>query len=459
MTCSCGRELSTTKRISCYSLVLLFQLIGISAHANTPVDFSGHPLGIKGVDKQDSLSYRKLDDLPKEKLTAPADTADIFAPYQAISVGSWPEAVAIGDVNNDGRNDVILTTSYYFDQENDYHLFVFLQNSSGGLSSPIKYPAGNGESVDIADLNNDGRNDVVVTDDNAIGVFLQNADGTLASKLLYSSAHSSFSNTYKVKTGDFNNDNLMDVVAIDWGTQSHNVEVYLQNNTGTLNAPVTYVVEHGGYDDLEVGDVNHDGLTDIIVMSGQSFCGNLGILLQNSSGALSGPVYYDIGGNQLTQGVAVGDINNDTRQDVVVTYGGNKPSSFIAAFQQNNSATLDNAISYSSYDIPESAAIADINNDARKDVIVLHGGWNQAGVYYQKSDGTLDTEVLYPIPYASHYNPHGLSIGDLNSDGSNDIAIADYNQGLVLLYNTVAPPPPDKSSKFLPAIYKLLLRR
>lgn len=459
MTYSCSRELSARQRISCCSLVLLFQVIGISAHAETPLDFSGHPLGIRGVDKQDSRAYRKLDDLPKEKLTTSAtDPADIFASYQAIDVGSWPEAVAIGDVNNDKRNDVVLTTSYYFDPDNDYHLFVFLQNSSGGLDSPIKYPAGNGDSVDIADLNNDGRKDVVVTDDNAIAVFLQNADGTLASKVLYASGHSSGTNTYKLRAGDFNHDNLMDVVSIDWGTQSHNVDVYLQNNSGTLNAPVTYVVEHGGYDDLETGDVNHDGLTDIIVMSGQYYAyNNLGILLQNASGSFDGPVYYDIGGDQLTSGVAVGDINNDTRQDVVVTYGGNKPSSFIAAFQQNSGATLDSAVNYSSYDIPESTAIADINNDARNDVIVLHGGWNKAGVYYQKSDGTLDTEVLYSIPYASHYNPHGLAVGDLNNDGSNDIAIADYNNGLVLLYNTTAPSPSPNKSKVLPAIYHLLL--
>ncbi len=442
MTCSCSRQVLATKRISCFSLVLLFQLAGISAHADTALDFSGNPLGMKGIDQQDSLAYRRLDALPEEKLAASANATDIFATYQKITVGSWPEAVAIGDVNHDGKNDVVLTTSSYSDPVNDYKLFVFLQNSSGGLSSPTKYPAGNGDSVDIADLNNDGRNDVVVTDNNAIGVFLQNADGTLASKVLYSSAHSSFSNTYKVKTGDFNSDGLMDVVSIDWGTQSHNVDVYLQNNSGTLNVPATYVVEHGGYDDLEIGDVNHDGLTDIIVMSGQSYAhNNFGILLQNFSGLFNSPVYYDLGGDQLTQGIAVGDINNDARQDVIVTYGGNKPSSFIAAFQQNNSATLNNAISYASYDIPESVAITDINNDQRNDVILLHGGWNKAGVYYQRTDSTLDAEVLYSIPYASHYNPHGLAVGDLNGDGSSDIAIADYNNGLVLLYNTLPAAP------------------
>lgn len=458
MTCSYNREVRTSKFISLFSLVFLLQLMGFSAHAEVPVDLQGNPVGLKNYDNHDKLLYRKTDTLLRGNQTFPTDTADVFEPYLTKSIGSWPEAVAIGDVNNDGRDDVVVTTSFYIDPENDYHLFVFLQNSSGGLTKPIKYPAGNGKSVDIADLNNDGRKDIVVTDSNSIGVFLQKTDGTLAAKVPYSSDHQSLTNTYKVRVGDFNNDCLTDVVSIDWGLQSHTVAIYLQNGTGTMETPVTYIVEHGGYDDLEVGDVNNDGLTDIIVMSGQTYCDNLGLLLQNSSGTFDVPIYYDIGGNELTHGVAVGDINNDSRQDVVVTYGGNKPSSFIAAFQQNSSAVLQGPVNYTSYDMPESAAIADMNDDFRKDVVVLHGGWERVGVYYQKSDGTLAAEVLYPIPYASHYNPHGLSVGDLNSDGLNDIAIADYNNGLVVLYNkTVLPPPPSNKVKFLSSIYYLLL--
>lgn len=42
----------------------------------------------------------------------------LFSAPKTFPVGSWPEAVAIGDVNNDGRKDVVLTTSYYFDTDN-----------------------------------------------------------------------------------------------------------------------------------------------------------------------------------------------------------------------------------------------------------------------------------------------------------------------------------------------------
>jgi hypothetical protein len=51
--------------------------------------------------------------------SAPAEDGPLFQPYVATSVGSWPEAVAIGDLNGDLRNDVALVTSFYLDPPND----------------------------------------------------------------------------------------------------------------------------------------------------------------------------------------------------------------------------------------------------------------------------------------------------------------------------------------------------
>lgn len=366
----------------------------------------------------------------------PAGSAPtLFLPYETFPVGSWPEAVAIGDVNSDGRNDVVLTTSFYFDPENDYHIHVFLQNASGGLEPPVKYPAGNGESADIGDLNSDGKNDVAVTADNAIGVFLQNESGGLDPMVTYPTE-----NTLKLRIGDFNNDGLSDAVSMGWSTET--VDVFLQNAGGTLDPPITYPVSYGGYNDLEVGDVNDDGLTDVIAMSGQGYAyDNVGVLLQNSEGSLDPAAYYDLGGNELSHGVAVGDINDDALEDVVVTYGGNSPSAFIGTFLQNPSGTLDPAISYQAYDIPEPVEVADVNFDGRNDVIVAHGGWMAMGVFLQDEGGSLLPYERYSLPYASHYNPHGLDIGDINGDGANDVAIADYNNGLVVLYHTPRPAP------------------
>jgi len=67
-------------------------------------------------------------------------------------------------------------------------------------------------------------------------------------------------------------------------------------------------------------------------------------------------------------------------------------------------------------EIPEPVDLADVDRDGRADVITLHGGWNRAGVHLQDATyGGLGPEELFPIPYASGYNRHGLAVGDVNS--------------------------------------------
>jgi uncharacterized repeat protein (TIGR01451 family) len=375
--------------------------------------------------------------VPPAYLTDPtpitaAAISGLFHPYTARETGSWPEAVAIGDVNGDGRPDVVLTTSFYFDEENDHRLHVFLQDASGNLLPPVKYPLGNRpESVDIGDLNGDGRNDVVVasSESNTVGVLTQNLSGALNAMVPYAT-----NDDLRVRVGDFNQDGRLDVVSIGWGTDT--ASLFLQNTGGTLNAPLVYPVNHAGYDDLEVGDVNDDGLLDVVVMSGQLYAvPNIGVLLQQPAGGLGGVTYYDLPGNILSQGVAVGDVNGDSRDDVVISHGGNSPNSFIAVFHQNAAGTLDAAVNLVSRDIPEPVVAADVNQDGRPDVLVLHGGFLAMGTYLQSAAGSLTPEALDPVPYASHYNPHGFAVGDVNQDGLPDAVIADYNSGLVILYH------------------------
>jgi hypothetical protein len=372
----------------------------------------------------------------------------LFQPYQAFAVGSWPEAVAIGDVTGDGRADVVMTTGFYFDSSNDYRVWVFAQTGAGTLAAPVSYPTGytaTPQSVQIGDVTGDGRKDVVVgLDGLGVQVYAQLAAGGLDAPTLTSTTDGRI-----VRLGQLNGDIRLDVAAVGWGTNT--VSVLLNDGSGGLQPPVSYPAQHAGYDDLDVADVTGDGRDDLVVMSGQTYAvPNLSVLPQLASGGFGVANEYRVAPNTNTSGVGVGDVTGDGRKDVLLSFGGNRPDSNLAVFPQTSSGTLGTPVVHPSYDIPEPVEVADVDRDGLDDVVALHGGWNRAGVYLNRPGGSLGPEDLYAIPYASHYEAQGLAVGDFSGDGGQDLAIADYNHGLVVLYGA-APPTADVSVDVMPS--------
>lgn len=353
------------------------------------------------------------------------------APYTRFLIGKgygWEEAVAVGDVNSDGRNDAVLVASGASGS-----LHIFLQNSSGGLQPPIMYlTGGDATTVDIGDVNNDGKNDIVVGNGQSIMVYLQHFPEGFEPPMLYMVANR------QLKIGDFNGDGRLDVASLPWGSQPDGahpyVDILLQNQHGILDPPVKYYIPHGGYDEITAGDVNNDGLTDIIVMSGQGWIPNVSVLMQKTGGSLSDPIYYDFGTYELSKGIAAGDINGDAMTDFVVTNGEDPPYARIAVFSPASESFLPwMSLSSDYYGPPIKVAIADINLDGKNDIAVVHY-MTAVGVYLQDTDGTFLPEELYETSsYSfSQYN-RSFAAGDINGDGLNDLLIANY--GLIVHYH------------------------
>jgi hypothetical protein len=369
----------------------------------------------------------------------------IFQPYQAIDVGSWPAAVAVGDVTGDRRPDVVMTTNFKNQPAADFRLWVFAQTPDGTLAQPISYGTAGSygawlDSAAVGDITGDGRSDVLLgVDGVGVQLFPQLPSGMLGSPRMFPTLDGRL-----VRTGHLDGDGQLDVAAVGWGTNS--VSVLLNDGAGGLRAPVKYPATHAGYDDLEIGDVTGDGRDDLVVMSGQLYAApNVSVLRQLATGGFGLAAAYRVGPNILTHGIGVGDVTGDGRNDVVASHGGNRPSSHVAIFPQMPSGVLGEPTSHPSYDIPEPVEVTDVDFDGREDIVTAHGGWLEAGVYRQLVGGGVAGEELYPIPYASHYGPHGLAVGDVNGDGPPDLVLADYNFGLVILYHVGYEPYPTPS--------------
>lgn len=357
----------------------------------------------------------------------------LFRPYVIHEIGTGAPVLAIGDVTGDGRADVVVVKP-----SND-SVYVIPQTPSGTLGPAVGYSVPvccdfENASVAIAEMNGDGRQDVLVSLRDAVGVMLQTADGRLAEPRVFPTVHHTYTNVFGLTVGDFNHDGLTDVASID--ISSPDVDVFLQD-PGALLLPSRVETTHlGGIVDLEGGDLDHDGRDDLALMSGAGYYhDNLGVLLQTPAGGFAPPAYYDLGGGETTDGLGVGDVNGDGWDDVVLSYGGNRPQSKIAVLLQQANARLGTPIRLPSYDSPGPVVVADVNLDGRGDVLTLHGGWMALGVYLQDGAGALASEALFLVPYQTFFKLQSMDVGDLNGDSKPDVAIAYLSFGVVVLYN------------------------
>lgn len=368
-----------------------------------------------------------------------------YASKSYATVYSRLDAVAVGDFNGDGRNDVALVTSFqssiYQMTADDGALFVFYQNDRGALTEPVRFKTafniqGRDRSISSGDVNGDGRDDIVIGNYDNIEVFTQTLQGALQQTAVIRTPFS-----LQVKLGDMNGDGRTDVVSVGYGFSGTKLAVWLQDGQGILAQSQVYDAPKSNGNEIEIGDLNGDGRKDVALLN-TSGSDNTDVLvfLQDTVGRLQPPTGYEV--DELNcGGLAVGDVTGDGLDDLVVTYGGNRfnpPYPGLAVLAQNRNRMFDAPVKYDTLDIPQPAEVADVNGDGRLDVVIAHYGWVNAGVYLQGSDGRLQTEELYPIPNnLNGHNLQGLVVADVNSDGQRDILLTDYYQRkLLLLYHT-----------------------
>ena len=129
-----------------------------------------------------------------------------------------------------------------------------------------------------------------------------------------------------------------------------------------------------------------------------------------------GPVY-----------LTIGDVNNDGRKDVVVSLQG---ANATGIFHQKTDGTLDTMVSLDAGAATTGVAVGDVTGDGLSDIVVatVQLNWNGTiSVFPQAAAGGFDPRVDYRV---GGY-PDGVGIGDLNSDGKKDVAVANWASGSV----------------------------
>jgi hypothetical protein len=441
-----------------------------------------------GSESHDVTLYHKVEDLMKTlvlvffalsaSLMAQSNPAR-FAP--AVTYGSGGDQArwaAVADLNGDSKPDLLIVNECGSSGNtcSTSTVAVLLGNGNGTFQPAVSYLTGGhglrlsggygSISVAVADVNGDGRPDLVVanacsgnnclmaTGDGTLGVLFGNGDGTFQPVVLYDSGAV---RTWTVAVADVNGDGKPDLVAAnECGSTCTNgtLGVLLGNGNGTFQPAVTY--GSGGFDSrsMAVADVNGDGKLDMIVTNlcpvGGSICvgysmhGTVGVLLGNGNGTFQAALVYD-SGEVWASSVAVADVNGDGKPDIVVANEcGGAAICFvqpIAVLLGNGNGTFRSAVTYGPGGYAaNSVAVADVNGDGKPDIVVVNYGTSigngngTLGVLLGNGDGTFQPAVAYGSGGTS---ADSVAVADVNGDGKPDMLAANFCSSSVNCTNGV----------------------
>ncbi len=343
----------------------------------------------------------------------------------------YATATVTADLNGDGIPDLIepyarLTSNVLFS--------VQLGLGSGYFAAPVNYNYNlnhqNGDIVLSADVNRDGKADVIFITGSDQLVFLGNGDGTLQPAI-----HSTLPSTagYAV-VGDFNRDGNPDLVIYLAGVNTLIKE--LGTGTGTFQAPlmIASFSQSQGVEAMAVGDFDGDANLDVALGLYNQPCNEGGCASDDvhifygdgTAAFLDQLVYAGIPGD-ITFGA--GDLNNDGRSDITAhldspNSNGDQTLVLYGEPGRTVNATFIATTGYYTFAAPQ--PVVDVNGDGLNDLVVKMS--SSTGPNYDQQLGLLlrnanDSFTLQAIDFGALPPPDqgNFLAGDFNRDGQPDL--------------------------------------
>ena len=185
------------------------------------------------------------------------------------------------------------------------------------------------------------------------------------------------------------------------------------------NAPLPFLTQQTfgtglGADVAVVGDVNGDGIADLILAVGGPFTSTLTVLLGNGNGTFRPQQTVNSFSSPLA--LAFADVNSDGKPDLVI----GQSVAGVRVLLGNGNGTFQFPQEFATTGYSRAVAIADLNGDGKPDIVAINSGSSSVSVLLGNGNGTFQTQQTF----ATGPKPHGLALADVNGDAIPDIVVA-----------------------------------